>query len=157
MLRKQYSRYASMTLTRTTQILFIVNRCYTNHHDAEACGDRDHTPCQRSYMNSKPMMMDVVIANARQQITYTKTTRIHSTNTKSIWTTEAGGDTCTPIQEMRDSTWTPTRGRKLVRGLQLHPTKLVIYPRRSLPRMVRDDSSSTIHLRWGRGILDQST
>ena len=54
------------------------------------------------------------------------------------------------------ATRTSTRGRQLVRRLQLHPTKPVIYPRRSLPGKVRDYSFSTIHLRWKHRILEQS-
>ncbi len=47
---KQYNHGTCTTPRRMTQISFIVNRCYTTHHDAEACGDQGHTPWQRSYM-----------------------------------------------------------------------------------------------------------
>ena len=60
-LRKQYSRHTSMTLTRTTETLSILNGGYMNHHDAEAYGDRDHTPWRKSYTNMTPRTRDYAV------------------------------------------------------------------------------------------------
>jgi hypothetical protein len=106
-LRKQYFRHTSMTLTRTTrttETLSTLNGGYMNHHDAEAYGDRGHTPWRKSYTNMTPKTRSNVIANAHHKITIMRSHHTRSPNAKSIWTTKAGEDTCTPIQEMRDST-----------------------------------------------------
>ena len=60
---------------------FHRKRSYTNHHDADACGDRGHTPWQRSYMNMILKTKDNVVTNANHRIDSSSTTRTHSTNT----------------------------------------------------------------------------
>ena len=77
---KQYNQGICMTPRRMTQI-FIVNRSYTNHHDADACGDRGHTPWQRSYMNMILKTKDNVATNVTHRIDSSSTTHTHSTNT----------------------------------------------------------------------------
>ena len=76
---KQYNHGICMTPRRMTET-FIANRCCTNHHNAEASGDRGHTPWQRSYTNMIPKTRDDVVTNAIHRIDSTRTTRTHSTN-----------------------------------------------------------------------------
>ncbi len=79
-LRKQYSRHTSMTLTRTTETSSISNRGCMNHHGAEACGGRDHTPWRKSYTNMTPRTRDYAVTLVQQMTTSTRITRTHSTN-----------------------------------------------------------------------------
>ena len=76
---KQCNHGICTTPRRMTQT-FIANRYYTNHNDAEACGDRGHTHWQRSYSNMIPMTRDDADTNVAQMITYSSTTRTHFTN-----------------------------------------------------------------------------
>ena len=79
-LTKQYNHGICTTPKMMTQTV-IANRFYTNHHDAEVCGDRGYTPWQRSYMNMILKTKDNVVTNTIHRIESSRTTRTHSTNT----------------------------------------------------------------------------
>jgi hypothetical protein len=77
-LTKQYNHNTCITLIKTTDTLIT---WYMNHQNAEACGDRGHTPWQRSYTNMTTKTRDNVFTNANHRIDFTRTTRTHSINT----------------------------------------------------------------------------
>ena len=76
----------------------------TTHHNAAVSGHRGHTPCQRSYTNTKPKTRDNALMNVIHKITTMRLDYTHSTNTTCTWKTEADGNTCTPILGMSNFT-----------------------------------------------------
>jgi hypothetical protein len=71
-----------------------------NHHDAEAYGDRDHTPWRKSYTNMTPRTRDYAVTLVQQMTTTTNATRHHSNNTYCTEKAEDDGDAYLKMPEM---------------------------------------------------------
>jgi hypothetical protein len=95
-LKGQYNRHTYMTLIKMTEIFTAVTWT-TTHHNAAVSGHRGHTPCQRSYTNTKTKTRDNALMNVIHKITTIRLDYTYSTNTTCTWKTEADGNTCTPI------------------------------------------------------------